>query len=605
MKRPLKNCLLSALVIALGAGSVFAAGRGERIFEIETGDLPAFDGAEAAWRVRVDTELLAEAPSRLLLETPDGLEFDALRIGFERRGPGSLTWRGRLADSRESRAIFSMEGGVLSGWIHTPYGQYEVWPLADGGSAVLRMSDEPLGTCAAGHPATLLAPTGDESARRPAAPQVANDFAGSIDVLALFTTEARDMIGGPAPMKSRIRLMVDMANEAFANSRMTARLNLAHMGPSPLRELGGMDDNLVALRRNRAVRALRDTHSADLVALIQTSDPLSCGIAYVMDEISPAFSPYAYSVTAFRCLGTFGHEVGHNMGMQHDPANGATPANAIFPWAFGHFVKNNWRTVMSYPNPCGACTRAPHFSNPNVLYEGQPTGIVGERDNARVGNRTAPTIANFRLSGVVLADGFETGAPSGWSKNRGGLNVVQPGVVGNYSLEIPMTGTSSRKFLAHRIGGTGRSLNLEFVLNASSVELNGAEVDLLVLFGNGTAHTRLVLKQEGSRRLVSLMARGDQGAFVEVASTPVRATRNETIGIEFRSAGDPKVADGSLRLIKNGGNRGVITGFANNRWVVREVRLGLPNGAAGTSESARGERVLVDDYSATLPIEIE
>ena len=604
MRRSLTHCLLFALIFMLGAGSSLAAGRGEQLFELTAGDLPAFRGAEAAWRVHLDSDLLAEAPRRLVLETPDGLEFDARQIGFERRGPGSLTWRGRLADSRDSRAIFSMEDGAVSGWIHTPFGEYEVWPLADGGSAVLRMSNEPLGACGAGQPAFAVPPTaGDETTYRPADPGVARDIAGSIDVLALFTIEARDIIGGPAPMKSRIRLMFDIANETFANSRMAARLNPAYIGPSPLRETGKMDDNLVALRVHPGVRALRETHSADLVALFQTSDPLSCGIAYVMSEVSPDFAPWAYSVTSFRCLSTFAHEVGHNMGMQHDPANGDTPGNAIFPWAFGHFVKNNWRTTMSYPNPCGSCSRAPHFSNPNVLYEGQPTGIAGERDNARVGNRTANTIANFFLSGVVLADGFETGEPSGWSKDRGGLMVVEPGLVGNYALEIPMTGTSSRKFLAHRLGGMGRSLDVSFVLNADSVELNGAEVDILVLFGNGTAHTKLALLQEGSRHVVRLLTRGDQGGYVEVARTPVRSTRNETIAIEFRSAGDAKVADGFLRLIKNGGSRGVLRDFANNRWVAREVRLGLPNGAAGTSATARDERVLVDDYSATLPTE--
>src|SRR5262249_35035511 len=40
----------------------------------------------------------------------------------------------------------------------------------------------------------------------------------------------------------------------------------------------------------------------------------------------------------------------------------------------------------------------PNFSNPNVLYQGQPTGRANKEDNARAINATAATVANFRAS---------------------------------------------------------------------------------------------------------------------------------------------------------------------------------------------------------------
>ncbi len=600
MKRHLGIGLVLTLIVVLGAGPSSAAGPAGRLFELEAGDLPAFHGAEAAWRVRVDTELLEQGPSRLDIETPDGLEFDARRLGFERRGPGSLTWRGRLTDSAESRAILSMEDGALSGWIHTPFGQYEIRPLANGASAVLRMSNEPLGGCGANHaPISDALPAGAAAPRRRARAPVAADSPSSIDVLGLFTAEARDAMGGTAQIKSRVRLMVDLANEAFGNSRMSARMRLAHIGLSPVAEKDTLSQNLSPLRQNNQVKALRDAHSADLVALVQSNDEDLCGIAYIMDEVGPGFSPWAYSVTAYQCVTTFAHEVGHNMGMEHDPANGSPQAQALFPWAFAHFVGGNWRTAMAYSDPCGGCTRVPYFSNPGVMYEGQPMGVPGERDNARVGDRTAQAIANFRLSGVVLADDFESGAPTGWQRNRGGLTVLQ--LAGNYLLHLPFTDKPQRRFLMHRVGGRGKGVDVEFLFNANGAELEGAEIDILVLFGKGRAHTKLILTQEGGQHRLRLVAKGTEGDYIEVANTPVRAMTTEKIRVEWRGATDPEVADGFVRLAKNDRNRGVVRNFANDRWVVKEVRLGLPYGDVGTSGQGR---VYIDNYVASVPLDL-
>lgn len=50
---------------------------------------------------------------------------------------------------------------------------------------------------------------------------------------------------------------------------------------------------------------------------------------------------------------------------------------------------------MSYNCP-GGCTRVTQFSNPDVDYQGQPTGDASTRDNARVLDETAAYISGFR-----------------------------------------------------------------------------------------------------------------------------------------------------------------------------------------------------------------
>ena len=92
------------------------------------------------------------------------------------------------------------------------------------------------------------------------------------------------------------------------------------------------------------------------------------------------------------------------MGMEHDPANGTTPANASYPYSFGHYVDGSYRTVMSYSNQCTmGCTRVAHFSNPNVNHNGVPTGIANQRDNHRTANNVAFTVANFRQQVIACS----------------------------------------------------------------------------------------------------------------------------------------------------------------------------------------------------------
>ncbi len=50
---------------------------------------------------------------------------------------------------------------------------------------------------------------------------------------------------------------------------------------------------------------------------------------------------------------------------------------------------------MAY-NCSGGCKRVAQFSNPDVLYNGQPTGTSSGNDNTRTMNTTAATVASFR-----------------------------------------------------------------------------------------------------------------------------------------------------------------------------------------------------------------
>jgi hypothetical protein len=149
------------------------------------------------------------------------------------------------------------------------------------------------------------------------------------------------------------------------------------------------------------VHDLRDQYNADMVSLL-VADNEYCGLAWLMQSLSPAFASSAFSVTSWFCAAgnlTLAHELGHNMGCAHDRDNANT---GLFSYSFGYQdIFEMFRTVMAYNCPSG-CTRIQNFSNPDVFYGGRPTGVdIGEPDsahNAQTINLSAYTIANFRQS---------------------------------------------------------------------------------------------------------------------------------------------------------------------------------------------------------------
>jgi len=98
---------------------------------------------------------------------------------------------------------------------------------------------------------------------------------------------------------------------------------------------------------------------------------------------------------------SFGHELGHNQGLHHDPAT-AGGSSSVFPYAFGYQDPfGDFRTIMAYNCP-GGCVRVNHFSNPDILFNGEPTGDASQSNNARALDETASVVASFRQSTIVL-----------------------------------------------------------------------------------------------------------------------------------------------------------------------------------------------------------
>jgi hypothetical protein len=226
-----------------------------------------------------------------------------------------------------------------------------------------------------------------------------------IDVMVVYTPQARDLEGGTAAIQALSFGQEDICTIAYQNSQADQRVRIVHVEEVTYTETGNFSTELNRLRNTSdghmdIVHPLRNTHGADLVALF-VSGGNACGIASLMTNISTSFAPMGFSVTATGCAQgnlTFQHELGHNMGCHHDHDNSG-PAGA-FTYSHGHrFFGTNgtqYRTIMAYAP--GA--RVPHFSHPGINYQGTPTGIAiglpNEAHNAATLNATCETVADFR-----------------------------------------------------------------------------------------------------------------------------------------------------------------------------------------------------------------
>ena len=352
----------------------------------------------AVGRARADLLL---AGSDVSVALPDG-RTAALRLDrVERRGADDASWFGASADGTAS-GVFVVRGGGVTGTVRVRGGLYALRPLTGGLHALARVDERAFrdhGEGYAAFEAAELARVAREAVAEDAAAMAVTDPV--VTVLVPYTAAVR---AAHADMGAFVQLAVDETNQAFANSGVAARLALAYSYQTPTVESASIQADLDAVRgltdgRFDEAHGLRDAYEADVVSLLGEYGA-ECGIGFLK-----ATRDLAFSVVGQACATgyySFGHEIGHNFGAHHDPASGSNPM-----YAYGHgyvSAPGQWRTVMAYANgSCGSCTRIPYFSNPDVSYGGTPTGDATTRDNARVLDVRAATVAGFNKSLVQMA----------------------------------------------------------------------------------------------------------------------------------------------------------------------------------------------------------
>ena len=400
-----------------------------------------------ATRLSEEHAMAAVVSGRMRITAPDGTPIALDYARHVEHPDGNWSWIGRNPDAPGQDAVITFGPEAVFGSV--PQGN-DLPPLrltmADGAGWVVSADPRQLADIRnnATHPdgpdylvpPKLTSASGASSgmAMAGAQPQAATANATTtVDVLVGYTNGFASARGGSSAAVTRVHNLVDITNQAYANSQVDARLRLVHSmqvtyadatgNGTALEELTGFkapSTQTAPAPAFNALRAARDQYGADLVVLVrQFKDPENdgCGIAWLIggdrSSISQSDEFFGYSVvgdgqdqgtdgkTYFCREETFAHEVGHNMGAQHDEET-AGDSYGAFDYSFGYKTgsgNGNFYTVMAYGDSGQTGYRV--FSNPVVtICGGLACGIANEADNARGLRQTIPTIATFRATSL-------------------------------------------------------------------------------------------------------------------------------------------------------------------------------------------------------------
>ena len=399
-----------------------------------------------ATRLSEEHAMAAVVSGRMRITAPDGTPIALDYARHVEHPDGNWSWIGRNPDAPGQDAVITFGPEAVFGSV--PQGN-DLPPLrltmADGAGWVVSADPRQLADIrnSATHPdgpdylvppkLTSASGTSSGMAMAGAQPQAATASATTtVDVLVGYTNGFASERGGSSAAVTRVHNLVDITNQAYANSQVDAQLRLVHSmqvtypdatdNGTALEELTGFKAPSTPTTPAPAfngLRAARDQYGADLVVLVrQFNEPENggCGIAWLIgggrSGISQSDEFFGYSVVSdgrevengseyFCREETFAHEIGHNMGSQHDKAT-AGDSYGAFDYSFGHKTSSsagNFYTVMAY----GDSGQAPYlvFSNPSInTCGGRACGIANQADNARSLRQTIPTIAGFRATSL-------------------------------------------------------------------------------------------------------------------------------------------------------------------------------------------------------------
>ncbi|MFN0120483.1 MAG: DUF4185 domain-containing protein, partial [Blastocatellia bacterium] len=331
--------------------------------------------------------------------------------------PNGEVYVGEIIGAPGSHVRLSVVRGQMSGAVTTPEVFYQIEPAGDGLHRIEQLDQSRFPV-----EAQPLVPETEPNTPESPAPVDApgdGDDGSVIDVMVVYTTTAREAAGGRDAIEALINRGVSETNTAYENSRVVQRLRLVHAAEVDYAESQNGSTDLGRLRSTTDgfmdnVHALRETYGADEVTLIVNAASGICGIGYLMTQNTPTFAPSAFNVVVRSCFAgnySFGHELGHNMGLHHDRDN-AGGGRGVYPFSYGYRQpEGKFRTVMAYPGCPAPCPRILNFSNPDVSVEqaatGIPGGIAGEADNARTLNDTRISVAAFRTSKTAPACAYQ------------------------------------------------------------------------------------------------------------------------------------------------------------------------------------------------------
>jgi hypothetical protein len=381
--------------------------------------LAMVDGAVLAERVLAAPAVAGPPPAVTMTLFPD-LSLQVRPTAKETGAEGRVVWTGRPEGDPSGHVGLVVKDGRITGQVHTGASVIEIRPAGGGLHRIVEIDQS-----AFPKEGAPLRPPAVPSASRPqvftprdsgtASPTSGNT---TLNILVVYGSRSA---AASSDIVSEIQLAVSTSNTVYTNSGIPITLALvgtqlmsdydetARSYTQILTDLTGTSDG-----RLDSVHALRTSLQADLVAYI-TEQTAYCGLAWLYTG-SPQ---YGFSVTTRSCATgnlTFPHELGHNMGAEHDRYVVSDASSNAYNYGYVDTTARI-RTVMAYNDACAAqgfnCTRVLYFSSPYLSYNGTALGVIPWSTTAAYNVRrlteTRTGIAGFRsgtTASVTPASGW-------------------------------------------------------------------------------------------------------------------------------------------------------------------------------------------------------
>jgi peptidyl-Asp metalloendopeptidase len=417
------------------------------------GQQPIRRGAQTYHAVQLSEAhaLNAAAPGKSIeLPTPSGgtMHIDYLR--HEEGLDGNWSWVGKTADGLDAvitfgeSAVFGRIAQRDTEALRVTMSAGRTWLVESDPGKMLdgnlgRASDEPDVLIPPSVAAAVSAKKRSTAAMTAASDEAAS-AANTIDVVLGYTNGLVTKYGSVANANTRLSNLVAITNQGYVNSLVTPRIRLVRTVQVSYTDTNSNETALEAVTgytctttgcTTQAVptelvplRTARDTYGGDLVSLIrpfQAPQHQGCGIAWLLGgggfTIDNTDAPFGYSVasdgtdvdetdgrTYFCREETLAHELGHNMGQQHNIEDAGTPPDTgthSYSYGYREATTTGFYTVMAYRLANSSQFSINYFGNPSVNYAdtGRPTGSAAA-DNARSLNLSMPLVVQFRNSVV-------------------------------------------------------------------------------------------------------------------------------------------------------------------------------------------------------------
>jgi hypothetical protein len=353
--------------------------------------------------------------AKVVLPISEGKDVTLVRTRPTVNTDGGFTWSGEVEETGERAVLMLWKDGHLSGYFAYNGHIFTVNHMGGEIHAIAEIDPSKLPPDHApgtqdksidpAHRDKFTAPSSNQLVQAPPEPKVVALADAQrrtleaktivIDLMLLYTKNVSShYLISP---NDGLALAIEEANATFSRSGLgNISLRLVYSQAIDYDEAGTDQFNILyqmvdGVGPFKDVKQLRNEKRADIVGLV-IDDPNGCGLSTRVG----ADAEEAYFVVHHSCAATtmsIAHEVGHILGARHDRAVDAN--SSPFPYGHGYVNGTKWRTMMGYNEACGGCPRIPYWSNPRIIYKGEPTGTLAT-DDARVILEQAERVAKFR-----------------------------------------------------------------------------------------------------------------------------------------------------------------------------------------------------------------